>query len=154
MGFDASVAVPALEWDFRAYGAGEGTSPEPSDVMIERFRRKYLRMMTAIKEQVQLTAAQLEQDDSEVSIPRLLSIAESVKAMNEITGDDEVAATINRQMCQITSEVLSGQPSPDQIQALPLRVRAAFFGWVIGQVLNPESYAAVTRPSLRAVAGG
>lgn len=145
MGFDASQAVAALDWDFSAFGAGSGTSPEPSDQMIERFKRKQQRLATALIEQVQLTNRQVEADDEEVAIPTLIPLKEAVAAIADITGEDELASTALAQMCEITAEVLSDQPNAKQIGALPFRVRAAFFGWVTGQLLNPESLAAGTR---------
>jgi hypothetical protein len=154
MGFDASQAVTELEWDFTAYGAGSGTSPEPSDLAIMRFQRKQMRLATATVEDVRLTKQQLDQDDKEVQIVKLIPLKEALSAIAAIDGTDERGALVMRQMAEIVAEALSDCPTADQIMKLPLRIRSAYYGWITGQLLNPESYAAVTTPILRAVNGG
>lgn len=147
MGFVASEAVPALEWDFTAYGGPDarGVSLEPSDVMVERFKRKQMRLATALAEQIELTTKQLEADDQEVQIRALLPFKEAVAQIGAIEGDDELSRNAQQQMAEITAEVLGGCPNVEQILHLPLRVRTVFFGWITGQLLNPESFAAATK---------
>lgn len=147
MGFDAGSAVTALQWDFTAFGAGSGVAPEPSDVMIERFKRQQLRMATAMLEQVKLTSSQLETDDQDIEIKKLVPFKEAVEAIRAVDGNDELSQHANRQMCEIIAQVLSDCPNADQIEKLPLRVRMSFFGWVNGQLLNPEMFAAGTKIS-------
>lgn len=151
MGFDASNAVAALDWDFTAFGAGQGTSPEPSDEMIERYKRKQMRLATAVVEQVALTQKQIEADDKEVQIVNTLPLKEALSAIASLDGDSELNTLAIRQLAQIVAEVLSDKPTADQILALPSRVRAAFFGWVAGQLLDPKSYASGMRPTPRAL---
>src|ERR1700735_4679282 len=111
MGFDAGDAVTPLDWDFTKFGAGQGTSPEPSDVMIERYKRQQMRIATAVIEQVTLTKAQTDRDDKEVQIVDVVPLKEAMAAISSINGDSELNRVAMQQIAEIVSTVLGNCPT-------------------------------------------
>lgn len=161
--FDAGTALDPMDWDFSKYDAGTGTVPEPSDVEIERFLKKYRVMATSV---MQNAAAQLDQqmrDDikkrakvvEDQENAQVLSLDDALEVMKQvdITAADVSPAIVNA-MADLVVTITKGSPSKEQLLKLPNRVRGAFYGWLIGQLTDPEFSAAATRPALSLVNGG
>lgn len=161
--FDAGNVVEAMDWDFTKYKAGKGTVPEPSDVEIERFLRKYRMLVTSV---MQSAGAEIivrdnqtiELKDDGVTATPILSLADATAAMGQIdleSVESSAAYKISEAMLDLIVTITKGKPSRHQLQKLPNRVRGAFYGWVIGQLTNPDFGPAVdTKPSLALVNGG
>lgn len=156
MGFNAQEVAPDLAYDFTRYKGGKGTSPEPSNELLIQFTRKYRtyvdtyhRIMKArvLAEKERLDAL----SDADVKA-EMLALAE--KPFEEVSAQifDEMALAVPdseqlkrvREMCEMIEEVFQGVPSADDIEKLPALTKARYFGWVVGQLLDPESGAAVT----------
>lgn len=165
MGFIADKAVEPLDWDFSKYGAGSGTSPEPSTAMIERFNRKWRQLVQALiamrNAAVTAETSEAEELTPEQAKEKLLAfqglnLDDALQRLSQEL-DDEALPGIEEvigHMAQLIAEVTKDQPSVDQIMALPHRPRTAFFGWFVGEMTSPESEAADTKPSLSLVHNG
>lgn len=118
-GFDASKAVPRLDYDFRKYNAGHGTIPEPSDEILATYTREMAEFA--------------KENDLVLTEENATSALEA--AMNL---SDSEFIEIQERVADITSRLTQKQPSAEEIMALPPRVRRAFFGWLQGMI-NPEA---------------
>jgi hypothetical protein len=162
-GFDAGSAVEPMDWDFSRFGAGKGTVPEPSDVEIERFMRKYQVLATQVMASAEIqTNSELQelierkaQEADPGSPVKPLTVAESLEVFQQVDLSGVRATEIADAMLELALTITKGSPSREQLEALPNRIRGAFYGWLIGQLTNPDfSVAAGTRPSLSLVNGG
>jgi hypothetical protein len=143
--FDAGAAVEALDWDFTGAGVkAKGTIPEPSDVTIGDF-------LDGLKKLYNDTRAMVEAGEAATDA----TPGEMLEALNSVTG-----AMFVDQMSRIAdlyAELCSNKPGKDQLLALPLRVRAKFYGWVMSEVVNPEAETgagtSVVKPLRSAAAG-
>lgn len=161
--FDAGNVVEAMDWDFTKYKAGRGTVPEPSDVEIERFLRKYRVLVTSVMqaagtEIVVRDNQTIELKSDGVTSTPILTLVEATKAMAEIdleSVESSASYKVSEAMLDLVVTITKGKPSKQQLQKLPNRVRGAFFGWLIGQLTNPDFGPAVdTKPSLALVNDG
>lgn len=155
-GFKADEAVEKLEWDFTRYNGGRGVSGEPSHEALVRFQRKYGAFVEALRrygqaiqlrEQKRLDA--MSEEERRAELERLAASsfedlrAEAWEQGMALLPDEERAGRV-REMTEMVAEVFENNPSVEQIEKLPGRVRAAYFGWVVGQLINPESGAVGT----------
>jgi hypothetical protein len=161
--FDAGSAVAPMDWDFSKFGAGKGTVPEPSDIEIERFMKKYrilaTQVLAASEDQTNLQITRdIEQRTQAAEDGRTtyLTVAQSLEVMNQVdVSGEDVSPEISDAMVELVLTITKGSPGKDQILALPNRVRGAFYGWLIGELTNPDfSVTAGTTPSLSLVNGG
>lgn len=159
MGFDAESVVEPMDWNFSKFGAGKGTIPEPSDIEVERFLKKYQVLISQTLRSAERRA--IEQLDTAINEAagdedRLLTLEESVAVMGRIDSNELISSSeASDALLELFATITKGQPSKEQMLALPHRIRAAFYGWVMGQLTNPDFSAAVaTKPSLALVNGG
>lgn len=118
MGFKATEAVEALEYDFEPHVKGDaakGTIPEPTSQQIEQYRST---IVAAMRE------AGFESADLKADLAKMDDIMEASAAIEEAT----VVATAD----------LTGI-APNLLRDLPYRVKAAFVGWIMGQFFSPEA---------------
>lgn len=108
-GFDAASAVQELKWKFKPDVDAEGTVPEPSDKLIDEFW---------------------------ASLRDLTEAATNDDAMKKLASD--AAPEIATKMAALFGSLCQECPSTEQILELPYRKRQAFYGWVVGQLANPE----------------
>src|ERR1044072_1650810 len=64
--------------------------------------------------------------------------AEVANTMNKLT-DDELFEKLANDITTAIAEVCGGRPSLETLQALPYRPFMGFFGFLIGNLMNPES---------------
>lgn len=114
--FNAATAVEALEYDFSAYGGGEGIIPEPTTGQVDDFFKVLKSLYSTINP---------DSADAEA--------IEALKNMNEAE-----AAGIGDQLKDALAALCSGQPSREHLDMLPFRVFSAFSGWLAGS-LRPEA---------------
>jgi len=127
--FDAGSVVEGLEWNFTTLPGypdrkAKGTVPEPSDATIGRF----LDGLKKLYEEAQQLGAAGDVDGSPEQM---------LEALSSVTGDafvDFMAKT-----AELFSDLCGNKPTKEQLLALPLRVRAQFYGWLQGEVVNPEA---------------
>lgn len=113
--WDADADVEKLEYKFKPYVDYEGVSPEPTTEQVAAFF-----------DQLRLILDRPEDED-------LQGIAAHMEAIssNIMTYSDE-------KLIAAYADLLSGQPSREQIGALPHRLRMRFMGDVFGRFANPE----------------
>lgn len=150
MGFKADDAVPALEWDFRPFVDAHGVSPEPSNKAIYQFNQQFrstvdavLRVKKALIQQEikKLEGRPPEELEAELAKWAKLEWQEATDLMlteiSSVMPSEEVLAIADRQ-CELVAELLQNCPTKEQISGLPGRIKAAYLGWIVGQVMSPE----------------
>ena len=155
MGFDSGSVVEPLDFDLSKHGGPKGTVPEPSDRLVFRFTAQFRKVVLAsISEAEKIAVEQDVPEDDDARKERLskFSLRDALGILD--TADNETLKMLSDKMCGMVAEVCSNTPSEEQLVALPWRIKAAFFGWVVGELLVPEGSAAVTTPSLKVVSGG
>lgn len=128
MGFVLEDQVEPLDYDLGKYG-GKGTIPEPSDADIEKVQKAFLSV-----------AKDLGVEVGEKMTP------ETMARVADKLGDDvnETMKAANARVYGAIAELCKGKPTLKEIEALPVRVRNAFIGWLMGQ-FNPEAQTAGTK---------
>jgi hypothetical protein len=157
MGFKADEAVLKLEWDFKPYVDAAGVSPEPSGTSLFVFQRNWYNTIEAMRRTAVARAAKQDEKIRGLTPDRVKeevgkwgqmswdeAIEESAQLMSGALGDD-VGEELHRRLSGLVAELTENSPSQEQIMELPGRVRAAYLGWFIGQVGDPESGAVATR---------
>jgi len=120
--------VSELTYNFEPYG-GSGPIPEPSSDQIQDFKN-------AIADLIASTPAPEGDRDSMTPQQMVASISTILK--RDTSESDE-------KVLHMAADVCSGQPSFDEIQALPFRARTAFLGWLVGTLILPEVPMPATR---------
>lgn len=130
-GFTAATVVEPLKYSLKPYVDKTGTVKEPSDTQLDDFDR-------AITEETQrlrkLVPKLPDRDDADAYLAAVEE-AERANVSDEATSTFEIQARIHADLC-------SGEPSFDDLMALPRRVRMHFFNWLNKEVSNPEAGAA------------
>jgi len=153
--FKAEDAVPKLEWDFtRWVPDAKGVSPEPSNMALLAFNAEMRALVDAearIKKAQIILAMErsggLSDEEKKAELDRWanLGLAEgTAEALEEVLAilPPEDGEKLNEKQAVLVAGLLNGCPSVDQIMGLPGRVRQAYFGWIAGQLMDPEFGAA------------
>lgn len=122
--FDGGSIGGSLEYDLTEWGGGPGIVPEPSRPAVNK-------MMKAVQSSFkELGLADVTGGDS--TTPN-----EIADTMNKIE-DDEVFEKMTTRMTESVAELCGGKPSLHDLQALPYRPFMGFFGWLMGNLMDPE----------------
>jgi len=122
--FNAADAAEPLEYDFAPYADARGTVPEPSDDQVAEFYGNLSR---------NLERALGAERVADVDMTDPLEVG---ALFQSLTSEDHRA--MYDSLLDLHAGVCSGEPSREQIAALPFRLRRAFYGMVQGW-LRPES---------------
>jgi hypothetical protein len=131
-GFVAKGVVEPLDYDFAPYSSASGTIKEPSDEQIGQFLEDMKKFYGSLaSEQASFDDLARGDDGGRPDPARIL------EALNDL----DLGGMIGKigEMASAYSKLCSGRPTAAQIQSLPLRVRAHFFAWLQGEVVNPEA---------------
>jgi hypothetical protein len=136
-GFNASTAaLEPLDFDFTEFKhsdgsscEGKGTVPEPSQDLLDEVFEDLRTLMASAGLEVF--------EDGDTS-------AEVVKALND--APDNVMKAISGGMLETVAKLTQGEPTREQLEALPARPRGAFYGWLLGQFGDPQRSKAATAP--------
>lgn len=128
--FNADTIGGELEYDFSPWLSKEfsdrrGVVPEPSRAAVNDLMRK---IQSNFKE---LGLANEDDDDSTTP-------AEIADRVSKIA-DDEMFEKIAEAINAAVGELCAGTPSVDTIEALPYRPFMGFFGFIVGNLMNPEA---------------
>lgn len=118
-GFDGAAAVERLDWKFSTDAAG--VIPEPSTTQVGAF---------------------FDQLHVILDRPGDEKPSETVAYLASLSHDQMMLA--DEKLLAAYAALCTDSPSIEQLTALPHRERQAFFGWVIGQLLDPTSPTRVT----------
>jgi hypothetical protein len=130
--FSASASVEALDYDFSAVPGwpkslrSKGTVKEPTDAKIGAFLDGLKKMVTDAAK-LGLTGVEINED----STPE-----EMLAALDTVTGDDYVR--LMEQVAGLYADLCGGSPNLKQLLTCPLRVRTAFYAWIMDEVVRPE----------------
>lgn len=156
MGFKAEEAAPDLAYDFTRYKGGKGTSPEPSNEKLIVFTRKYRAYVEAMVRQARAMDQRFRDESNEMTPDQAkaemvrwatMSFEDASAAVwdeyVQLMPDEEQLARV-QEMANMVAEVFDNIPTAEDIMKLPALTKARYFGWVVGQLMNPESEAAAT----------
>jgi len=127
MGFDAGKFVDVLDYDFTAFGGSKGVVPEPSDKVLLRFQDSMRKGLV------------------EFGITDAIDITDNAVVMRIIAKlpAEQMSQFLEMQVDAL-AEFCQGTPTLTELQTMPVRVRNAFAGWLMGKFENPESLATAT----------
>jgi hypothetical protein len=144
--FNAGDVVEPLDWDFtgrdkdghvpkgwpRELSTAKGTIKEPSDQAIGVFLEDVRNLSTDAARLDAQTRKMIDDLSSKDQDPDKFAAA-----LKELPVTSMM--TMMEGMAEAFSKLCSGHPTKNQIMALPLRVRVAFFNWMQQEVVNPEA---------------
>lgn len=121
MGFDAGQLIEKLDYDFTAFGGTKGVIPEPSDKVLLAFQDSMRKGLVeyGVSDDVDLT--------DNAAVMRVIAKLPS----NQLAAFLDLQVEALAQFCQ-------GTPTLQELQTMPVRVRNAFAGWLMGKFENPE----------------
>ena len=90
--------------------------------------------------------------DPKVDTDKPLTQGDVAQALGAVT--EELFESVQADMTRLVAAACSDFPSVEELETLPYRIRGAFFGWFVGQMMHPEQLAGVTKPSLSLVNAG
>jgi hypothetical protein len=147
--FNIGSAVEQLDWDFRgikpdgntfpdwpaALAGAYGTLREPSDAMIGTFLEGMKNLYRDAEKIVKAAeGVATPEGGSEPDPDKVLDM------LDMVSGDQYVA--LMHQLNTLYAGLCSGSPTLEQIEALPMRGRTAFYVWVMEEVVRPEAASA------------
>jgi hypothetical protein len=125
-GFNAATVVEPLDYRLEPFVQKHGRIKEPSDRQIADF-------LEGLKGAMKLADEALpgaETLDTEADPAAMLAV------LDQLSGDALVR--VLDELTGLYATLCSGDPSKEDLLALPLRHRTAFFGWLMGEVVSPE----------------
>ncbi|HTJ67547.1 MAG TPA: hypothetical protein VL551_08475 [Actinospica sp.] len=125
-GFNAEAVVEPLDYSFRPHVDKAGTIKEPTDRQIAAY-------LAGVKKLIKDYRGQLPDD----LIGGSTDMAAVLSAVEDL--DAEVTVRFNADMAGLFADLCSGDPSKDDILALPPRIRAVFARWLQQEVMAPEA---------------
>lgn len=150
MGFDVSMVVEPMEWDFSnasivpgAEPADKGVIPEPSTDMVDLFRARYYGLL----DQLNKATVNTEQRDDEDPVKAANRILEDAKKplderiqewASRTAEPDKNAQLIDEEMRRIVADVCGGCPTMAQLSKLPSRHFRAFCSWLNNELEAPK----------------
>lgn len=130
--FSADSIGGQIEYDFSTWGGPVGVVPEPS-------RRQVKKFMDDIQQGFKEIGLRTNKD-SDSDTTTLEDVAETVDSID--ADDEETFQRTADMLTKAVAEVCNGSPSFDDLAALHYRPFMGFFGYLIGELMNPE----VSRP--------
>lgn len=135
-GFKAREVVSALEYDFAGIkantpedqellDAARGVTPEPSTMQVRRMNTRQKALL---------------------GLPADATVKDTLDAL--ATKSEEELLEIDEEQLDIVADITSGEPSRDELAALPWRHRQGYYGWLLGELNNPSVGTASTRRSV------
>ena len=125
-GFNAATVVEALDWTFEPFVRASGVIQEPNDDQINAYLTDVKAIGAEIKEKVP-------------DAPDGNSPTDLMDALEDL--DLDSVAELTGRMAGIMAALCSGEPSREQILALPPRRRTMFYGWLQQEVMSPQAAA-------------
>lgn len=123
--FDASSIGGDLEYDFTRWGGPIGVVPEPP-------RSAVNALMKEISQAFKQSGLRDEEAEDDSLTP------EDVESTMNKVEDEEIFEKLSVQLLDALSKICGGSPSRDVLEALPYRPFMGFFGYLIGNLTNPE----------------
>ena len=132
MGFKASEVVEPLDYDFEKYGPS-GVTPEPSSDQIDEFRKRISELLGQMLDEAK------ERGQHEIPTGPLAQI----QLVSDLLADGS-NRPLERKLFEVVAAVCSDEPTVDQIDALPYRLKHAFVAHMSDKFLLPEVFRPAT----------
>jgi hypothetical protein len=138
--FNADSIGGDIKYNFEKWGGPKGIVPEPTRAQVNN-------LMKAVTMAFKDAGLAPNTEEGEV-----LSPDQVADTMNKVE-DPEMFEKLTTVLLDCLAEVCGGSPSREVLEALPYRPFQGFFGYLIGNLTNPESSAPGTNssPRLRSV---
>jgi hypothetical protein len=134
--FNAESIGGELEYDLSKWGGPKGVVPEPPRHAVNKLMKD---VTTAFKE----SGLGPETADGEVLSPEQVA-----DTMNKVE-DEEMFGKLTDLLVDALADLCGGSPSREALENLPYRPFMGFFGYLIGNLTNPEVSAPDTNSSRR-----
>lgn len=118
--FDAN-SIGSINYDFAHWNGPAGTVPEPSDSQIDELMSD---LRTAMKKY------DMDVDESD-------DTSDVTEKMNNAS--ENFFKDMQEDLIKAYGKVCGGSPSEETLRNLPFRIRNKFFGYLMGEITNPES---------------
>lgn len=162
MGFNAAAEVEPLDFTFKPYYDYEGTITEPSDAAVNRFLKRWWKMVAevqriAVARVIEQSTGKPPTDEelAEAAAKAPKTVGEALDAMVTLDGQDENGKSdgelLADRMCTLIEELSAGSIKADRMLQVPYRPRAAFIGWLVGELTDQEKGTAGSSTSLTRV---
>lgn len=122
--FDVNSIGGALEYDFSTWGGPIGTVPEPPRAKVNAM----MKGVSKVFKELGVVDANSKDD---------LTPQEVAQTMDQVE-DDETFEKLNDALLDHLAEICDGSPTLEQLKALPYRPFMGFFGYLLGNLTNPE----------------
>lgn len=132
--FDANSIGGALEFDFSTWNGPKGIVPEPPRSAVNKMLKGTSK---AFRE---LGIGDNAEDEKDMTPQEIADTMEKVE-------DDETFEKLNEALLEHLAELCAGSPSREQLEALPYRPFMGFFGYLMGNLTNPEGSSTGTNSS-------
>lgn len=129
-GFNAKDALDPFDYDLRPYADEKGTIPEPSDAAALDFYEGLTDALESALGAERLEGVNLRDAD------------ERAQLMSELSRED--MEKMQGVMLDLHAGVCNGHPTREGLEALPYRLKQAFYGALQGW-LSPEGSTPVTK---------
>lgn len=129
-GFNAETVVEPLEYDFRTRENPKGRHGivrEPTDRLIAEYLSGVKELAKKLKGD--LPAAITAGGDIDVGL--------MLQSIDDL--DPEVVVDFHANMAGLFSKLCSGEPTKEDILAVPIRIRVMFYAWLQREVMSPEA---------------
>lgn len=123
--FDASSIGGDLEYDLSKWGGPVGVVPEPPRSAVTKLMKE---ISIAFKE----SGLRDKDEDDDTLTPD-----EVERTMNQVE-DEEMFERLTEKLIDALAKVCGGSPSREALEALPYRPFMGFFGYLVGNLTNPE----------------
>lgn len=133
-GFNAATQIEPFDYSFRPYADTEGVVPEPSDTQVREFYIGIGNLLVDVVGEDKIR--ELLTDEEYVDFTQRK--AEPMLKVQAATNNLENMAKAQERMVELHAAVCSGHPSRETLEALPYRVKQAFYGALQGW-LSPEA---------------
>lgn len=130
--FDAGKTVEKMTYDFSGFNGGKGEIPEPSTEQVAEY---FAQLIGNLRSNSTRLRAVPEDETDEQRDERIRT--------EIIEGQHRSLETISRRR-ELLAELCSGQPSLEELCALPHRVLNAFEAFVLG-CISPEVQSTATK---------
>lgn len=133
--FDASSIGGELEYDFSKWGGSRGTIPEPPRFAVSKMLKSVEKLFVDL--------GLRDKDDDGVKSPD--DIIDTMEKVDQ----EEIFEKMQLGLVEILADVCGGSPSREELEKLPYRPFQGFFGYLMGELTNPEASKPDTHNSRR-----
>lgn len=122
--FNASSIGGELEFDLSKWGGPKGVVPEPPRFAVSRMLKRVDELFVELG----------LRDDKDKAVETPDDVVDTMEKVS----NEEVFEKMQEGLVDILAEVCGGSPDKAALTALPYRPLQGFFGYLMGELTNPE----------------